>query len=145
MNWDAKPADLDLHAAAPLSEGSRRFHIFAHESYLSYGKAGDPDALMTSDSDEAYGTESIVVFKPQPGVPYTFYVHDFTNVAKKSGAWDLSKSEAEVTIYIGESEATVFRVPNVEGTLWEVCTIVDGKVTPGNTVSYEGRPLNIGS
>ena len=145
MNWDAKPADLDLHAAAPLSEGSRRFHIFAHESYLSYGKAGDPDALMTSDSDEAYGSESIAVFKPQPGVPYTFYVHDFTNVAKKSGAWDLSKSEAEVTIYIGESEATVFRVPNVEGTLWEVCTIVDGKVTPGNTVSYEGRPLNIGS
>ena len=145
LDWGAKPADLDLHATAPLSEGSKRFHIFAYETYMSYGSAGDPDALMTSDSESAYGSESIVVFKPQPGVPYTFYVHDFTNVAKKSGAWDLSKSGAEVRVYIGESEATVFKVPNKEGTLWEVCTVVDGKITPSNAVSYESRPLNIGS
>ena len=46
---------------------------------------------MTSQSDSSYGSESITIL-PREYVPYTFYVHDFTNTAKKSDAWDLANS-----------------------------------------------------
>jgi uncharacterized protein YfaP (DUF2135 family) len=147
LDWGAKPADLDLHATAPLTDGDKRFHIFAYDSNLNFGSGGDyPDALMTSQSDSSYGTESITIFTPRPGVPYTFYVHDFTNTAKKSDAWDLANSGAEVRVYLNalDDQPIVFNVPNQEGTLWEVCTILDGEVSSTHSMSYEGRPLNIG-
>jgi hypothetical protein len=80
-------------------------------------------------------------------VPYTFYVHDFTNTAKKSDAWDLANSNAEVRVYLNilDEPPIVFNVPNEEGTLWEVCTIIDGEVSSTHSMSYEGRPLNIGA
>ncbi|NLJ70135.1 MAG: S8 family serine peptidase, partial [Clostridiaceae bacterium] len=145
LDWGSKPADLDLHATAPLTEGYKKFHIFAFDTYMSFGKANDPDAMMTSQSESANGTERIEIFKPQPGVSYTFYVHDFSNTAKQIDSWDLANSEAEVKIYIGDSLVSTLKVPNKEGTLWKVCTIKDGKVTPSETMSYEGRPLNIGA
>ena len=145
LNWGAQPADLDLHATAPLTDGAKKFHIFAHDTYASFGKAGDPDAELTSASDSGNGPENIVIFRPKKGVAYTFYVHDFTNTAKKSDAWALSKSGAEVKISIGDSPPTTLKVPNKEGTLWKVCTIKDGKISSSEDISYEGRPLNIGA
>ncbi|MGI6089809.1 MAG: S8 family serine peptidase [Saccharofermentanales bacterium] len=148
LDWGAKPADLDLHATAPLTDGDKRFHIFAYEPNLNFGSGRDyPEALMTSQSDSSYGSESITIFTPRAGVPYTFYVHDFTNTAKKSDAWDLANSNAEVRVYLNilDEPPIVFNVPNEEGTLWEVCTIIDGEVSSTHSMSYEGRPLNIGA
>jgi hypothetical protein len=73
-------------------------------------------------------------------------VHDFTNTAKESGSWDLASSGAKVSIkFKGDQQPLVFNVPSAEGTLWKVCTIHKGKVTGVNTMSYEGRPLNVGA
>lgn len=148
LDWGAQPADLDLHATAPITDGDKRFHIFAYEPNLNFDSGGDyPEALMTSQSDSSYGSESITIFTPRAGVPYTFYVHDFTNTAKKSGARDLANSGAEVRVYLNalDDQPIVFNVPNEEGTLWEVCTILDGEVSSTHSMSYEGRPLNIGA
>jgi len=93
-----------------------------------------------------YGPEVITVNELASDIPFTVYVHDFTNTAKESGSWALASSGAKVSIkFKGNRQPLVFNVPSGEGTLWKVCTIYEGKVTGVNTMSYEGRPLNIGA
>jgi hypothetical protein len=79
-------------------------------------------------------------------IPFTVYVHDFTNTAQESDSRALADSGATVSIkFAGVEQPLVFNVPSQEGTLWKVCTIYGGKVTGVNEMTYEGRPLNIGA
>ena len=146
LEWGPVPEDLDLHVTAPIENYGRPFHLFAFSDYFYFGNSDDPDAWVEVDSDVGYGPEAVILSPPEKDVTYTVYVHDFTNTAKQSGANALANSVATVSIYFeGVNEPISFDVPNNEGTLWKVCEIKNGKVTPINTMSYEGRPLNIGS
>lgn len=146
LEWGASPDDLDLHLTAPFGGAGESFHIFAHEGYRSYDWIDDVDVALTDESSKGYGPEVITVNELAEDIPFTVYVHDFSNVAKKSGIRALADSGATVSIkFKGVTEPLVFQVPSEEGTLWKVCTIYEGKVTGVNEMSYEGRPLNIGA
>lgn len=146
LEWGVSPADLDLHLTAPFGGDGEHFHIFAFDGYRSYDFMDDIDVALTRESSTGYGPEVIEVNELASDIPFTVYVHDFTNTAKESGSWELASSGAKVTIkFKGEQQPLVFNVPSAEGTLWKVCTIHKGKVTGVNTMSYEGRPLNVGA
>ncbi|NLZ66325.1 MAG: S8 family serine peptidase [Clostridiaceae bacterium] len=146
LEWGPAPEDLDLHVTAPIESYGRPFHLFAFSDYVYYGNPDYPDAWVEADSDLGYGPEAVILSSPEKDVVYTVYVHDFTNTAKQRGSYALANSDATVLVYFeGDSEPISFDVPYQEGTLWKVCEIRNGKVTPINTMSYEGRPLNIGT
>ncbi|HHX19723.1 MAG TPA: S8 family serine peptidase [Clostridiaceae bacterium] len=145
LEWGASPEDLDLHLTAPFGGDGTSFHIFAFEGYRQW----DYDIVslaLTQESSTGYGPEVIAIDALTPDIPFTVYVHDFTNTAKESDSRALADSGATVSIkFAGVQQPLVFNVPSQEGTLWKVCTIYGGKVTGVNEMSYEGRPLNIGA
>ncbi len=148
LEWGSSPHDLDLHLTAPFGGDGSRFHIFAFEGYRSYDAGAGVNVTLTKDSSAGYGPEVITVknLDLSSDIPFSVYVHDFTNLAKESGSKALANSGAKVSIkFKGKQQPLVFNVPSREGTLWKVCTIHKGKVTAVNTMSYEGRPLNIGA
>ncbi len=145
LEWGAAPEDLDLHLTAPFGGDGTSFHIFAFEGYRQW----DYEIInlaLTQESSTGYGPEVIAVNALTPDIPFTVYVHDFSNTAKESGSRALADSGATVSVkFAGSPQPLVFTVPSQEGTLWKVCTIYGGKVTGVNEMSYEGRPLNIGA
>lgn len=54
-------------------------------------------------------------------------------------------SGAQVKVYVaGQALPIVYNVPNQQGTLWTVCSITNGIVTPINSMSYENDTNAIG-
>ncbi len=139
LEWGASPSDLDSH----LVNRSQNIHLYYGVSDKQI-KAANGEVLVNLDVDDtsSYGPETTTILVQQTGT-YEFYIHDYTNRERTAGT-ALAMSGATVTVYPGNGEPVVFRVPNQPGTLWKVFTMVNGVVTPANAMSYQSSPASVG-
>ena len=138
LSWGSAPKDLDLHVTGPTN-GSTRFHTYW--SKRKYTLNGFVLSLLDVDSKKGYGpeTNTLDLSKGKNGI-YHIYVHDYTD--RSSGNTNaLAKSGAKVDIYSGSKLLATYPVPNVYGTVWQVCDIVNGTLRPINTVNYDKNLL----
>jgi len=123
LRWGATPRDLDSH----LEWGN--YHIAYYNKQES-----DSDAMLDVDDTTSYGPET-VTFVPQPGVTYTYYVHDYTNRYDYT-SYEMSYSGATVSINLPDGTSTTRYIPvGRMGTKWVVFTYRDGEIRYGSTVS----------
>lgn len=125
LNWGETPSDLDSHIAYPNN------HIFYQH------KTGDSHANANLDVDDttSYGPETITIEKKHAGESYVYAVHNFSE--KTSPESDsLSKSNAKVFVYVGQTLVRSYYVPkNQKGNLWTIFRISgDGEFQDINTL-----------
>ena len=115
LSWGATPSDLDSHISYPGN------HIYFSE------KQGEQANLDVDDMD-SYGPETITLQKKRFGETYVYAVHDFSNNTRPSSD-ALSRSQAKVFVYIGQSLVRTYYVPQGQrGNLWTVFRITgDGE------------------
>jgi len=124
LSWGSTPSDLDAH----LAYGSN--HIFWKR------KKGN-NANLDVDDVDSYGPETITIDQRNNGQEYVFAVHDFSD-RHDAGTTNLSKSQAKVFVYIGESLVRTYYIsPNgQQGNLWTVFKInANGEMQDINTIS----------
>lgn len=110
LTWGASPRDLDSHL------GYSGNHIF----WAS--KTGDKANLDVDDVD-SYGPETITIEQKKYGASYVYAIHDFTD-RDHPQTMNLSRSQAKVFVYVGESLVRTYYVPeNANGNLWTVFEI----------------------
>ncbi|MDI9499045.1 MAG: S8 family serine peptidase [Bacillota bacterium] len=139
LTWGDAPDDLDIHLTGTLPDGSA-CHVWPFDP--SSGPEGAPEVTIDLDDKDGNGPETLTLRNWNSG-SYTLFVHDFSNLALMADSYGLARSGARVTIYLADGTSQEFAVPNQEGTLWTVCRINNGVITPVNTMDYEGRPLGI--
>ena len=138
LSWGSAPKDLDLHVTGPTN-GSTRFHTYW--SKRKYTLNGFVLSLLDVDSKKGYGpeTNTLDLSKGKNGI-YHIYVHDYSD--RSSGNTNaLATSGAKIDIYSGSKLLATYSVPNVYGTVWQVCDIVNGTLNPINRVSYDKNLL----
>ncbi len=139
LTWGDEPQDLDIHLTGTLPDGSA-CHVWPFDP--ASGPEGSPEVTIDLDDKDGNGPETLTLRNWNSG-SYTLFVHDFSNLALMADSYGLAQSGARVTIYLADGTSQEFTVPNQEGTLWTVCRINNGVITPVNTMAYEGRPLGI--
>ena len=139
LEWGASPSDLDSH----LVNKTQNIHIFFPDDTKKAVVQGREVANLDVDDTSSYGPETTTILKQLPG-KYTFYVHDYTNKDVRQNAKYMARSGATVTVYVGDQDPIVFRVPDREGTLWEVFSLENGVITPGGAFTYESDPRSVG-
>jgi len=140
LSWASSPRDLDSHLSGTLSNGSN-IHV-----YYSNKKAnvnGEKLAELDIDDTSSYGPETVTIYKPELG-NFRYSIHDYTN-RNNSSTDAMAKSNATVTVYRGNTQVALFKVPNQPGTLWTVFEINNGSLVPVNTMSYHSSPSSIRS
>jgi len=120
LTWGETPADLDSHLT--WSGG----HVY-------YQNMQQGEAMLDVDDTTSYGPET-VTFTPQPGVAYTYYVHDYTNRENPSSS-EMGASGAKVDIYLPDGSHTTRNVPGGRGINWVVFTYKDGAISYGGVAS----------
>lgn len=130
LTWGSTPADLDSHLWFPNN------HV-----YFS-NKVGTKANLDVDDTD-GYGPETITIQEKKFGSEYYYAVHDFTNRSSTSST-QMSKSNATVFVYVGQSLVRTYYVPkNKTGNLWTVFKVTkEGEIEDINsytTSSYGDR------
>ena len=138
LSWGSAPKDLDLHVTGPTN-GTTRFHTYW--SKRKYTLNGFVLSLLDVDSKKGYGpeTNTLDLSKGKNGI-YHIYVHDYSD--RSSGNTNaLATSGAKIDIYSGSKLLATYSVPNVYGTVWQVCDIVNGTLNPINRVSYDKNLL----
>jgi hypothetical protein len=119
LNWDKKPAHLDLHL---VKENS--YHI----SYRHKIKASDGAAILDKDDQNGYGPETITICQVDNAASYTCYVQNYSN-RRASRSTALSASKACIRVYNNnELIQTLFVPVQQEGTIWTVFQIHSGKI-----------------
>jgi uncharacterized protein YfaP (DUF2135 family) len=123
LNWGRSPEDLDSHLKFPGS------HVFFSS------KIGDQANLDVDDTD-SYGPETITIENKKFGEVYNYFVHDYTN-RESSNDTMLSKSNAKVFVYVGQSLVKTYYVPlNKIGNVWNIFNINgNGEIEDINTIS----------
>ncbi len=107
LGWGSSPSDLDSHMVYPGN------HIFFDH------KLGDNGNLDVDDID-SYGPETITLTKRENGKPYIYAVHDYSD-KYEPGTKNLSRSDAKVFVYVGETLVRTYYVPvGQSGNLWTV-------------------------
>ncbi len=140
LTWGDYPSDLDSHLVGPSYDGE--FHVYYSD--MTHYEYSELYSRLDVDDTSSYGPETTSIYYSLAGT-YTFYVHDYSN-RNSSFSTAMATSGATVKVYIaGQEEPMVFYVPNQEGTLWTVCTIRNGVVTPINEMGYESSPSNVGN
>lgn len=130
LNWGATPSDLDSHVAFPGN------HIY----WESKGDSGTINANLDIDHVDGFGPETITISKKHAGEFYVYAVHDFTNKDNPNSN-SLSKSNAKVLVYIGQSLVRSYYVPKQAGNLWTVFRITpQGEFQDINTM--KGTTVN---
>jgi hypothetical protein len=128
LNWGANPEDLDSHLVYPGN------HIFYR------GKIGR-DANLDVDDTDGYGPETITVDKKKFGETYVYAVHSYSDL-KAPNADGLSRSQAKVFVYIGQTLIRSYYVPTGRpGNLWLVFT-VDGEGEFHDIDQIVAAPMN---
>ncbi|RQO31601.1 hypothetical protein DBR32_06505 [Taibaiella sp. KBW10] len=108
LSWGQQPADLDIHA------------VYG-DQHVYYGNKVGAKAALDVDDRDGYGPETITVTERVSDL-YGFLVRDYTNRKNQSDA--LSKSNAKVFVYRGDSLIKTYYVPTGQlGNLWRVFTI----------------------
>ena len=112
LTWDARPADLDAHLTGPKPNGGT-FHV-------NHKVKRDTLVRLDTDARSGHGPETITVEKLIPG-NYRYVVHNYIDQKSTQTPTPLSKSDAEVRVYVGE-ETHSFQVdPKTDSTTWNVC------------------------
>lgn len=121
LTWGSTPADLDSHLWFPNN------HV-----YFS-NKVGTKANLDVDDTD-GYGPETITIQEKKFGSEYYYAVHDFTNRSSTSST-QMSKSNATVFVYVGQSLVRTYYVPkNKTGNLWTVFKVTkEGEIEDINS------------
>ncbi len=133
LTWGASPYDLDAHLFGPSSGG--RFHVyFGDDGRLD----GPPWAALDVDDIYQFGPETVTALL-QPGGPYRYFVHDFSNYGSSSST-ALGNSGARVDVFRGTLLIRQFYVPAGPGTVWEVFTYENGVLLPVNVLSNQFPP-----
>ncbi|MFS3111432.1 tetratricopeptide repeat protein [Klebsiella pneumoniae] len=110
LGWGSSPIDLDSHMVYPGN------HIFFNH------KLGDNGNLDVDDTD-SFGPETITLTRRENGKPYIYAVHDFSDKHEPETN-NLSRSDAKVFVYIGDSLVRTYYVPKDQsGNLWTVFKI----------------------
>lgn len=110
LGWGSSPTDLDSHMVYPGN------HIFFNH------KLGDNGNLDVDDTD-SFGPETITLTRREKGKPYIYAVHDFSDKHEPETN-NLSRSDAKVFVYIGDSLVRTYYVPKDQsGNLWTVFKI----------------------
>ncbi|WP_418271056.1 tetratricopeptide repeat protein [Klebsiella pneumoniae] len=110
LGWGCSPTDLDSHMVYPGN------HIFFNH------KLGDNGNLDVDDTD-SFGPETITLTRRENGKPYIYAVHDFSDKHEPETN-NLSRSDAKVFVYIGDSLVRTYYVPKDQsGNLWTVFKI----------------------
>lgn len=141
LTWHDEPRDLDSHLTGPTSDGDT-FHVYY--SNKTYSENGEIVAKLDHDDITSYGPETVttIVNADLNGV-YRYSVHDYTNRASES-SYALSLSGAQVRVYTAAGLLAEYYVPvNVEGTAWQVFEIVDGTISPVNSMYYVNSPSKV--
>lgn len=125
LTWGAQPYDLDSHLEGRSSSGNS-----IHISYMNM--MVQDVAKLDLDDRVSYGPETTTIYDTAGS--YTFSVYDFTN-GRNSSSTALGVSGATVKVYLpGETQPVVYTVPAGAGTVWTVCRIENGQVTPVNSL-----------
>lgn len=126
LTWGSTPADLDSHLWFPNN------HV-----YFS-NKVGTKANLDVDDTD-GYGPETITIQEKKYGSEYYYAVHDFTNRSSTSST-QMSKSNATVFVYVGQSLVRTYYVPkNKTGNLWTVFKVTkEGEIEDINSYTTSG-------
>ncbi len=107
LGWGSSPSDLDSHMVYPGN------HIFFDH------KLGDNGNLDVDDID-SYGPETITLTRRENGKSYIYAVHDYSD-KYEPGTKNLSRSDAKVFVYVGETLVRTYYVPvGQSGNLWTV-------------------------
>lgn len=107
LGWGSSPSDLDSHMVYPGN------HIFFDH------KLGDSGNLDVDDLD-SYGPETITLTRRENGKSYIYVVHDYSD-KYEPGTKNLSRSDAKVFVYVGETLVRTYYVPvGQSGNLWTV-------------------------
>lgn len=110
LGWGSSPTDLDSHMVYPGN------HIFFNH------KLGDNGNLDVDDTD-SFDPETITLTRRENGKPYIYAVHDFSDKHEPETN-NLSRSDAKVFVYIGDSLVRTYYVPKDQsGNLWTVFKI----------------------
>lgn len=123
LTWGASPADLDSHIVYPNN------HIY-------FASKEGADANLDVDDTDSYGPETVTLVKKHAGETYLYAVNDYSNNDKPRSN-SLSRSQAKVFVYIGQSLVRTYTVPTgKEGNLWTVFRVNgDGEFQDINTMS----------
>ena len=129
MSWGDQPKDLDLH-------------LVSDHMQVSYQKPSDsgPDnesANLDIDKQNGNGVETITIKNMRPDETYQFFVRDYSNKDNPDNTM-LAESGAGVEIYNDDGLVASYFVPSGTGTVWEVCTILNGEVTELGTMGNRG-------
>ena len=107
LGWGSSPSDLDSHMVYPGN------HIFFDH------KLGDNGNLDVDDIN-SYGPETITLTRRENGKSYIYAVHDYSD-KYEPGTKNLSRSDAKVFVYVGETLVRTYYVPvGQSGNLWTV-------------------------
>lgn len=132
LRWGSAPSDLDSHMTLSTTAGQ-----LAHVDYnTQIYKEENMSMILDVDDQNGEGPETITLTKARTGT-YSYSVHDYSNKELTSSN-KLAASMATVEVYVGNSPAKVFHVPNQAGTLWKVFEYDGVTVRPINTMSYQG-------
>ena len=132
LTWGEFPHDLDSHLEGTL-EGTS-----LHVSYINKNiyQGNIKIASLDYDDVDGYGPETITFTINGVNDAIKYYVHDYSNQGD-TGSYELSYSNAKVTIYSGDisSKPVVYNVPiGKQGTRWYVFEIKDKKLKEINKI-----------
>lgn len=136
LKWGENPCDLDSHLVGP-TDTDGRFHIyFNNKTYYQNSKLV---ANLDKDDVNGNGFETTTIYEGNSG-KYYFYVHHF------AGSGSISTSDAQVTVYNGDSVIATYNAPiNQDGLYWNVFVLdtVKNKLTPVNTMTNAPTALDV--
>jgi tetratricopeptide (TPR) repeat protein len=134
LNWGKYPSDLDSHLIYPQN------HIFFQQ------KKGTSSNLDVDDTN-SYGPETITIDKKKFGESYYYFVHDYSNI-ENPNASELSRSNAKVFVYVGQSLVKTYYVPKDKiGNVWNIFKINENGeiIDVNNILSKTSKQVGIGS
>ena len=112
LTWGDIPFDLDSHLTGP------GYHVY-------YNNKTGIDAQLELPDDAPIQTESITFRAASTGT-YAYYIHDYTN-RNDPDCTQMAESGAQITVYKGNEQIALIRVPDSKGVYWEVFEIRDGE------------------
>ena len=139
LNWREWPNDLDSHLIFPDN------HIyFNNKQGNSAGK--NSDAKLDVDDTNGLGPETITIDRKHDGERYVYAVHDYSD-GRNPNTDDLSRSEAKVFVYVGQTLIRTYYVPkNLPGNLWTVFAITEsGEFQDFNSVTGITGDVRLGT
>ena len=126
LTWGSSPSDLDSH----LKIGDS-YHV-SYSNKNPYGANADLDI----DDTSSYGPETVTIRSFHEDMTYNYYIHDYTN-RDSTTSTAMSRSNATVKVYFGDTLYRTFTVPSGAGTYWNIFTYnaYTGEFVVINTIS----------